>query len=192
MRPAVPGVTDVLAHGFYLFAVTEMRCLNPMHTRVWRNERGTELIKSLWLAALLICVGIAPPAFAFEEAAISLKELSDGSIVEYESSFCEVSVGETVSVLLMGDRGDAAEATIVATTVQSRNSAKPNAGKSKVGARNAYVAAVIGMGGKFAEITLDEAEAGWKNVHLQIEISTGDKLGLNLRSTTCASDDVPG
>ena len=65
--------------------------------------RKTRIYGSLVLAAAL-----ALPALAFEVADISLKELEDGSIVEFESSFCEVVVGDTVSVTLTGTEGDAA------------------------------------------------------------------------------------
>jgi len=134
-------------------------------------------------------LGMALPATAFEEAALSLQELSDGSIIEFESSFCEVAIGDTVSVMLLGDGGDAAEATVVAATVKARNGATPNQGKAKGGARTAYVTALIGMDGRVVEIALDEAAEGWKSVHVAVEISTGDKLGVNLHSTPCESNE---
>lgn len=133
--------------------------------------------------------GVALPATAFEEAAISLQELSDGSIIEFESSFCGVAIGDTVSVMLLGDGGDAAEATVVAATVKAHNDATPNRGKAKGGARTAYVTALIGMDGRVVEIALDEAAEGWKAVHVAVEISTGDKLGVNLHSTACDADE---
>ncbi len=45
------------------------------------------------------------------------------------------------------------------------------------------------MDGRVVEIALDEATEGWKAVHVQVEISTGDKLGVNLHSTACESDE---
>ena len=138
---------------------------------------------------LPLFLGMPLPASAFEEAAISLQELSDGSIIEFESSFCEVANGDTVSVMLLGDGGDAAEATVVAATAKARNAATPNKGKGKGGTRSAYVTALIGMDGRVVEITLDEIAEGWKAVHVQVEISTGDKLGVNLHSTACESAD---
>jgi len=153
-------------------------------------EKGIQLFKSQSLAVLPLLLGVALPATAFEEAAISLQELSDGSIIEFESSFCEVAIGNSVSVMLMGDGGDAAEATIVAATVKARNGATPNKGKASGGARTAYATAVIGMDGRVVEIALDEAAEGWKAVHVQVEISTGDKLGVNLHSTACESNEL--
>jgi hypothetical protein len=147
------------------------------------------VFKSQSLAVLPLLLGVALPAAAFEEAAISLQELSDGSIIEFESSFCEIAIGDSVSVMLMGDGGDAAEATVVATTVKPHNGATPNKGKTRGGTRTAYVTAVIGMDGRVVEIALDEAAEGWKAVHVQIEISTSDKLGVNLHSTACEFDE---
>jgi hypothetical protein len=155
-------------------------------------ERGDQVFKSQCLAVLTLLFGVAHPAAAFEEAAISLQELSDGSIIEFESSFCEVAIGDTVSVMLMGDGGDAAEATVVAATAKTRNGATPNRGKVRGAARAAYVTAVIGMDGRVVEIALDEATEAWKAVHVQVEISTGDKLGVNLHSTACESGETTG
>lgn len=138
-------------------------------------------------AMLLLCCGLALPATAFEEAAVSFRELSDGSIIEFESSFCEVAVGDTVSVMLMGNGGDAAAAEVVAASVKAHSGATLNQDKGKGSARTAYVKAVIGMDGRVVEIALDEANAGWKTVHVQVEISTGDELGVNLHSTPCES-----
>ncbi len=137
------------------------------------------------LAMPLLCCGLALPATAFKETAISLKELSDGSIIEFESSFCEIAIGDTVSIMLMGNDGDAAEAEVVAASVKARNSATANKDKTKKSTRAAYVKAIIGMDGRVVEIALDEADAGWKTVHVRVEISTGDELGVNLHSTPC-------
>jgi hypothetical protein len=137
------------------------------------KSKETYVFKSLSLAVLPFYLGLALPATAFEEAGISLQELSDGSIIEFESSFCEVAIGDTVSVMLMGNAGDAAEATVVAATVKPRNRATPNPGKARGGARTAYITAVIGMDGRV------------------VEISNGDKLGINLHATACESDDAP-
>ena len=146
------------------------------------------MFRSLSVAMLPLLMGLALPAAAFEEAAISLKQLSDGSIIEFESSFCEVAVGDVMSVMLMGDGGDAAEARVVAATAKTHNGSTPNRVKTKGSARTAYIAAVIGMDGRIVEIALDEADPGWKTVHVQVEISTGEKLGVNLHSTPCESD----
>ncbi len=143
------------------------------------------MFKSQYLAALPFCCALAFPAAAFEESAISLKKLPDGSIIEYESSFCEVAIGESVSVLLIGNSGDAAEAKIVAAYVKPHAGATPRKGKAKDSPHGAYVTAVIGMEGRVVDIALDEAEPGWTSIHLQVEISSGDKLGVNLHSTPC-------
>ena len=83
-----------------------------------------------WLSTALAVVALGPPsAGAFEVAEISMKELSDLSIVDFESSFCEVVVGDTVTVTLMGTEGDAATATIVAASPKPQNGATPNRGK---------------------------------------------------------------
>ena len=148
------------------------------------------MFKSKNHAMLLLCCGLALPALAFEEAAVSFRELSDGSIIEFESSFCEVAVGDTVSVMLMGNGGDAAAAEVVAASVKAHNGATLNKDKGKGSARSAYVKAVIGMDGQVVEIALDEADAGWKTVHVQVEISTGDELGVNLHSTACESSEA--
>ena len=142
------------------------------------------------LAVLVAAAALALPAAAFEEAGISLKELSDGSIIEFESSFCDVAVGDTVTVMLMGTAGDAASAEIVAVSVKTNNSATPNKGNKKGGDRIAYVVPVIGMDGRVVDITLDVAEDGWRTVHLHVELSNGDRLGVNLHATPCESNDL--
>ena len=190
-RPAVARVTAIAVDNSYPLAVTETdRSCRYKHRR-GTNRKGIHVFKPQTLVVLPLFLGMALPATAFEEAAISLQELSDGSIIEFESSFCAVAIGDTVSVMLLGDGGDAAEATVVAATVKAPNGATPNQGKAKGGARTAYVTALIGMDGRVVEIALDEAADGWKSVHVAVEISTGDKLGVNLHSTACESNQLP-
>jgi hypothetical protein len=141
------------------------------------------------LGCLVLAAAFALPALAFEVAEISLKELSDGSIVEFESSFCEVVVGDTVSVMLTGVEGDAATAEVVAAYLKARNAATPNRGKKKGGARTASITPIIGADGRSVDITLDDADEGWHTVHARLELSNGDKLGVNLHSTPCEPEE---
>ena len=143
------------------------------------------------LGCLVVAAALALPAGAFEVAEISLKELGDGSIVEFESSFCEVVVGDTISVMLGGDEGDAAIVEVVAAYVKAHNGATPNRGKKKGGPRTASITPIIGADGRSVDITLDAADEGWRTVHTRLELSSGDKLGVNLHSNPCedAEDD---
>ena len=138
---------------------------------------------------LAAAFALALPAAAFDVAEVSMKELSDGSIIEFESSFCGVVVGDTVPVMLTGADGDAATAEIVAVSVKTHNGATPNRGKKKGSARTASVSGVIGPDGWTIDITLDAADEGWHTTHARIELSTGDKLGVNLHSMPCGEDD---
>jgi hypothetical protein len=141
------------------------------------------------LGFLVLAAALALPALAFEVAELSMKELEDGSIIEYESSFCEVVVGDTVSVMLTGIEGDAASVEVVAAYVKARNGATPNRGKKKGGPRTGSITPVIGVDGRSVDITLDAADEGWHTVHARLELSSGDKLGVNLHSTPCDDDD---
>jgi plastocyanin len=145
--------------------------------------------KTRILGFLILAAALALPALAFEVAEISLKELEDGSIVEFESSFCEVAVGDTVSVMLTGDEGDAATVEVVAAYLKSHNAATPNRGKKKGGSRTASITPVIAVEGRSVSITLDAADEGWHTVHARLELSSGDKLGVNLHSTPCEEDE---
>ena len=145
--------------------------------------------KTRILGFLFLATALALPALAFEVAEISLKELEDGSIVEYESSFCEVAVGDTVSVMLMGVEGDAETVVVVAAYLKMHNAATPNRGKKKGGARTASIMPVIGVDGRSVDITLGGADEGWHTVHARLELSSGDKLGVNLHSTPCDEDE---
>jgi hypothetical protein len=145
--------------------------------------------KTRILGFLILAAALALPALAFEVAEISLKELEDGSIVEFESSFCEVAVGDTVSVMLTGDEGDAATVEVVAAYLKSHNAATPNRGKKKGGPRTASITPVIGVEGRSVNITLDAADESWHTVHARLELSSGDKLGVNLHSTPCEEDE---
>jgi hypothetical protein len=151
--------------------------------------KGVLVIKVRNLAVLAIGIALALPAAAFDVAEVSMKELSDGSIIEFESSFCGVMVGDTVSVMLTGVEGDAATAEIVAVSDKARNGATPNRGKKKGGDRTASVTGVIGPDGRTIDITLDAADEGWRTVHTRIELSTGDRLGVNLHSMPCEEED---
>lgn len=144
------------------------------------------------LLAFAIAFGLAVPAASFQVAELSMKELSDLSVVEFESSFCEVVVGDTVSVMLSGAVGDAATAEIVAASIKSRNGATPNRGKQKGGDRTGEIMSVIGADGRSIDITLDAADEGWHTVHVRLELSNGDRLGVNLHSTPCEPDDGDG
>jgi hypothetical protein len=149
---------------------------------------------SFWLATVAAVFALAAPsAGAFEVSEISMKELSDLSIIDFESSFCEVVVGDTVSVSLMGTEGEAAIATIVAASVKSRNGATPNRGKGKDnvkgGARTGAISSVISADGRAVDVTLTAADDGWHTVHVRLELDTGDKLGVNLHSTPCEEED---
>ena len=139
-------------------------------------------------AALAAGLALAYPAAAFDVAELSLKELSDGSVIEFESSFCGVVVGDTVPVILTGEEGDAATAEVVAVSVKRHNGATPNRGKNRGGDRTASVSGVIGTDGRTVDLTLDAADPGWHTVHARIELSTGDKLGVNLHSMSCEED----
>ena len=145
--------------------------------------------KTRILGFLVLATALALPALAFEVAEISMKQLSDGSIVEFESSFCEVMVGDTVSVMLTGAEGDAATVEVVAAYVKAHNGATPNRGKKRGGARTASITPVIGVDGRSVDITLDAADEGWRTVHARLELSSGDKLGVNLHSTSCEEED---
>ncbi len=138
----------------------------------------------------------AAPATAFQMVETSMQELSDLSVIEFESSFCEVRVGDTVTVNLsvaLGDElSDAATATIVAASVKSRNGATPNRGKKKGGDRTATIDPLILAGSRAIDVTLTDADdsgKGWHTVHVRLELSTGDKLGVNLHSTPCEPED---
>jgi hypothetical protein len=128
---------------------------------------------------------VASPVYGFEVASLSMEELSDGSIVEYESSFCEVLVGDTVTVTLMET-----DATVVSAEVKTRNGATPNRGKNRGGPRTATVVAVLMDSGTSVDLTLDSADDGWHTVHVKLELSTGDKLGVNLHSTMCDEEEL--
>ncbi len=141
------------------------------------------------LGYLTVAAAFAIPAAAFEVAEISMQELSDGSIIEFESSFCEVVVGDTVSVMLTGDGGDSDIATVVAASVKTHNGATPNRGKKKGGDRTGSITPVIGVDGRSVDLTLDAADDGWHTVHARLELSNGDKLGVNLHSTPCDPDE---
>ena len=146
------------------------------------------MIKIRNIAALAAAFALALPAAASDVAEVSMKELSDGSIIEFESSFCGVSVGDTLPVMLTGEDGDATTAEIVAVSVKTQNGATPNRGKKKGSARTASVSGVIGPDGRTVDITLDAADEGWHTAHARIELSTGDKLGVNLHSMPCGDD----
>lgn len=135
---------------------------------------------------------LALPAQAFDVAEISLKEFDDGSIVEYESSFCEVTVGDTVVVTLVGDGGggDADVAMIEAVELKKgNNKATPSRGAgpdgAKGGERTADITPMISADGRSAEISLVDATDGWHTVHVRLELDTGGRLGVNLHSTPC-------
>ena len=137
------------------------------------------------IGVLVAGFALAFPAAAFEVTELSMKELSDGSIIEFESSFCGVTVGDTIPVMLTGEEGDAATAEVVAASVKTRNGATPNRGKMKGGDRMASVSDVIGSDGRSVDLTLDTADEGWRTVHARVELSTGDTLGVNLHSRPC-------
>jgi len=147
------------------------------------------MIKFRNIAVFAAAFALALPAAAFDVAEVSMKELSDGSVIEFESSFCEVVVGDTVPIMLTGADGDAATAEIVAVSVKTHNGATPNRGKKKGGDRTASVFGVIGPDGRTIDLTLDAADEGWHTVHARIELSTGDKLGVNLHSMPCEEGD---
>ena len=151
--------------------------------------KGIRVIRFRNIVVLATGFALALPAVAFDVAEVSMKELSDGSIIEFESSFCEVVVGDTVPVMLTGDDGDAATAEIVAVSVKTHNGATPNRGRKKGGERTADVSGVIGPDGRTIDVTLDAADEDWHTVHARIELSTGDKLGVNLHSMPCEEDD---
>ena len=140
------------------------------------------------IAVLAVGFALALPAAAFDVADLSMKELSDGSIIEFESSFCGVVVGDTVPVMLTGEDGDAATVEIVAVASKARNFATPNRGKRNGGDRSAAVSELIGPDGRTVDVTLDSADDGWRTVHTRIELSTGDKLGVNLHSMPCEGE----
>jgi hypothetical protein len=147
---------------------------------------------SSWLSTALAIVALGPlSAGAFEVAEISMKELSDLSIVDFESSFCEVVVGDTVTVALMGTEGDAATATIVAASLKPQNGATPNRGKGngRGGARTGEIESVILADGRSIDVMLTAADDGWHTVHVRLELDTGDKLGVNLHSTPCEEEE---
>jgi hypothetical protein len=143
-------------------------------------------------AALAAAFALALPAAAFEVTDVSMKELSDGSIIEFESSFCGVSVGDTVQVMLTGEEGDATTAEFVAVSVKTHNGATPNRGKKKGSARTASVFGVIGPDGRTIDITLEAADDGWHTAHTRTELSTGDTLGVNLHSKPCGGGNGGG
>lgn len=151
--------------------------------------KGILVIKFRNIAVLAAAFALALPAAAFDVAEVSMKELTDGSVIEFESSFCGVVVGDTVPIMLTGEDGDAATVEIVAVSVKTRNGATPNRGKKKGGDRTASVFGVIGSDGRTIDLTLDTADEGWHTVHARIELSTGDKLGVNLHSMPCEEDD---
>jgi hypothetical protein len=136
-------------------------------------------------ALLMLGTALAAPAHAFDVAEVTTKELSDGSLIEYESSFCEVAVGDTVSVMLVGEGGDAANAELVAASLKPHNGATPMRSKSHGGARGAAISPVISADGEVAEIKLDAADEGWRTVHVRLELSNGDSLGVNLHASAC-------
>jgi hypothetical protein len=141
------------------------------------------------LLVLAMGLALALPASAFEVSDVSTEELSDGSIIEYESSFCEVAVGDTVSVTLVGAEGDAATAEIVAASLKAHNAVTPNQGRKKGGARTGFLTVTIGPDGRSADLTLEAVDDGWHTVHVRIGLSTGDELGVNLHSTSCEAEE---
>jgi hypothetical protein len=150
-------------------------------------------MRQLSKLTVLAAVGLlALPALAFDVAEISLKEFDDGSIAEYESSFCEVMVGDRVVVTLVGDGGggDADIAMIEAVELKKgNNQATPSRGQgpegAKGGPRTAEITPMISADARSVEITLNAATDGWRTVHVRLELDTGGRLGVNLHSTPC-------
>jgi hypothetical protein len=91
--------------------------------------------------------------------------------------------------MLTGVEGDAATAEVVAAYLKARNVATPNRGKKRGGARTASITPVIGADGRSVDITLDDADDGWHTAHARLELSNGDKLGVNLHSTPCEPEE---
>jgi len=136
-------------------------------------------------ALCLLGAVLAAPAQAFDVAEITTRELSDGSLLQYESSFCEVAVGDTVLVVLDGEDGDAAAAELVAASLKPQNGVTPKRGATQGGGPTASVSSVIGPDSETAELTVAAADAGWRTLHVRLELSSGDKLGVNLHATPC-------
>jgi hypothetical protein len=75
---------------------------NAAHERVRVDPAEVDLLSlnAVASAVLAAAFALALPAAAFDVAEVSMKELSDGSVIEFESSFCEVVVGDTLPIML--------------------------------------------------------------------------------------------
>lgn len=169
-----------------------------------RARRGSIAQWCLAVISTVTLMAAAGPVLSADVAELSTEVLEDGSVVQYQSSFCEVSVSDMVSVTLTDVTDPMAPGSLAATVqisaVEYKNMSKEN--KNAVtpngedpGKTAGFMPMTVDPPTRSVDITLASASAGWHTVHLRLVLitETGEaagRLGVNLNSTPC--DDTDG
>ena len=158
---------------------------NDQHQKDSRMNKFVALIAA---AALALGLGISGTAMAASEAVDSPSTHvldSDGSMIDFNSAFCEVGVpNDPVTVSLTNSSGGDADGLTI-TGLALRNS-KGTPSKSKGGGKRNPTFDMNGtaFGGTSIDIRVLSFDGG-KSAHFGLILSNGDVLGVNLHTNSC-------
>ncbi len=156
---------------------------NDQHQKDSRMNKFVALIAA---AALALGLGFSDTAMAASEAVDSPSTHvldSDGSMIDFNSAFCEVGVPtDPVTVALTAPSGGDAVGLLI-TGLALRNS-KGTPSKSKGGGKRTPTWTASAFGFTSIVITMLGFDGG-KTAHFGLVLSNGDILGVNLHTNSC-------